>query len=556
MNIFCFEESINSTILERGYRYYLDGYVSDEFVYSNEIYEFLVKETSDYKVIVKLDNENNILESECNCPYDYGPICKHEVAVFYKLREIFSNKKTNDHKSIKNNVQTIPQILQSLEKNQLIEIIMDEMDNNSGLRGKILIKYAPVLDYEEELKKCKKYIYSRYRECIKSNNYGYNNYYDMQDKLCQFENEMYEVLNRAVKVSNQFLGIEMAFLVLGQSLEILINDYEIYDEDFLIEELINYTLSIIKNIVTNVKDLDIRKQLLHKLMEKCDGLDLNEWYAYQVDIIRICFNIADNFQDKEILRKRIEQMITLEPEEYHNKYEIITLKKYLYEFIVQYWDKSKVKDFINENIEYSDFREIAIQNCLKNGEFEQAIKYAKEGEENSIHNIKWKEYRYQAYKELGLIEEQKLLAKELLFDGEIFYYNELKSLNNDKNFYENFKKEIKTLKELKTMTYLQIIEEENDLDAIMEYVREHNWSIEKYAKKLLPKYKDEVKDIYEIYLRYIANKSSNRKEYKHLCEKIKKVKKLLGKKSVDNLIQDFKITYKRRRAMIEELNKI
>lgn len=50
MNIFCFEESINSTILERGYRYYLDECVSDEFVYSNEIYEFLVNGTSDYKV--------------------------------------------------------------------------------------------------------------------------------------------------------------------------------------------------------------------------------------------------------------------------------------------------------------------------------------------------------------------------------------------------------------------------------------------------------------------------------------------------------------------------
>ena len=40
----------------------------------------------------------------------------------------------------------------------------------------------------------------------------------------------------------------------------------------------------------------------------------------------------------------------------------------------------------------------------------------------------WKEYRYKAYEMLGEVEEQRQLAKELLFKGEFIYYQELKKL--------------------------------------------------------------------------------------------------------------------------------
>ncbi|MEI0737506.1 SWIM zinc finger family protein [Paenibacillus sp. JTLBN-2024] len=26
------------------------------------------------------------MESECDCPYDFGPVCKHQVAVFLELK--------------------------------------------------------------------------------------------------------------------------------------------------------------------------------------------------------------------------------------------------------------------------------------------------------------------------------------------------------------------------------------------------------------------------------------------------------------------------------------
>lgn len=53
--------------------------------------------------------------------------------------------------------------------------------------------------------------------------------------------------------------------------------------------------------------------------------------------------------------------------------------------------------------------------------------------------------RYDAYKKLSLKEEQKRLAKELLFNGNFEYYKELRELTTgDKTaLYNNLKQELK-----------------------------------------------------------------------------------------------------------------
>lgn len=32
-------------------------------------------------------SDNTIVEHLCNCPYDYGPVCKHLVAVIFYLEQ-------------------------------------------------------------------------------------------------------------------------------------------------------------------------------------------------------------------------------------------------------------------------------------------------------------------------------------------------------------------------------------------------------------------------------------------------------------------------------------
>ncbi|WP_251862359.1 hypothetical protein [Clostridium sp. Marseille-Q2269] len=97
---------------------------------------------------------------------------------------------------------------------------------------------------------------------------------------------------------------------------------------------------------------------------------------------------------------------------------------------------------------------------------------------------KWKEIRYTAYKELSMKEEQQKLAKELLLHGNFLYYRELKKLTTEGKevFYNKLKQELKNFREWQQRNiYLKVIEEENDLDEIMEFVRKNPETIEKNA---------------------------------------------------------------------------
>ena len=85
MNLKSFENDVENKIVERGLNYYRSGDVKKlEKVGENE-FSAVVFGSEKYSIYVKI-NGDAIIEHECDCPYDWGNVCKHEVAVFYALR--------------------------------------------------------------------------------------------------------------------------------------------------------------------------------------------------------------------------------------------------------------------------------------------------------------------------------------------------------------------------------------------------------------------------------------------------------------------------------------
>ncbi len=86
MNLKNFEIEVERKIVERGLDYYKNGDVRKLEKVSENEFSAVVFGTEKYSVYVKLDGEQ-IVEAECDCPYDYGDVCKHKVAVFYQIRK-------------------------------------------------------------------------------------------------------------------------------------------------------------------------------------------------------------------------------------------------------------------------------------------------------------------------------------------------------------------------------------------------------------------------------------------------------------------------------------
>lgn len=100
MNIHHFESKIDKDVLARGYNYYIAGDILEVTSYGCNEYLFEIEGSELYEIEIKIDESGNILRSECDCPYNYGPICKHEVAAYYELQSIIndeSNSETIQH---------------------------------------------------------------------------------------------------------------------------------------------------------------------------------------------------------------------------------------------------------------------------------------------------------------------------------------------------------------------------------------------------------------------------------------------------------------------------
>jgi hypothetical protein len=80
------EKWIDEVIVSRGEEYFDMGAVIELEEIDRGRWNALVEGTDDYNVHVLLKGAE-VTDSACDCPYDFGPTCKHEVAVYLAIRE-------------------------------------------------------------------------------------------------------------------------------------------------------------------------------------------------------------------------------------------------------------------------------------------------------------------------------------------------------------------------------------------------------------------------------------------------------------------------------------
>jgi len=108
MNLNNFESCIDRIICLREYDYYENGYVTFVKETEEHVYVAEVEGTETYTIDVELDENLNIVETLCNCPYDMGAYCKHQVAVFLTLRDMKSNASDKKNSADKNTISKEP----------------------------------------------------------------------------------------------------------------------------------------------------------------------------------------------------------------------------------------------------------------------------------------------------------------------------------------------------------------------------------------------------------------------------------------------------------------
>ena len=137
MKLESFESDVERKIVERGLDYYRSGDVKKlEKVGENE-FSAVVFGSEKYSLYVKI-NGDAIVEHECDCPYDWGNVCKHRVAVFYAIRNgnfIDTSDKLNS-------------LLENLHESALRKFVSNLFKKDSQFRREFLREFDE--DFEED----------------------------------------------------------------------------------------------------------------------------------------------------------------------------------------------------------------------------------------------------------------------------------------------------------------------------------------------------------------------------------------------------------------------
>jgi uncharacterized Zn finger protein len=129
MYIINFENFIETEVVTRGKEYLQQNRIEYANHLGDHSFKALIKGEQDYDVFVDLQ-QGEIVEYSCNCPYTWGKMCKHTVALLLHIREanlhlIAGNPTAGTH---------IETALSQVSDRQMRQFIFQYMLNNRKFR--------------------------------------------------------------------------------------------------------------------------------------------------------------------------------------------------------------------------------------------------------------------------------------------------------------------------------------------------------------------------------------------------------------------------------------
>lgn len=449
----------------------------------------------------------------------------------------------------------ISEVLNHLSKEELVRIIIQVADRDEMFRNGLLVKYAQG-DHTKQLQLFKKLMDSIVNKYVGRD--GFIPYRETHS----FAMDMLGLLEETDGAKDSGLTLEIALLVLQEGVEAF--QYA-DDSSGNIGMLMEETLERIRGLASDLDRQDGSRQELffERMLGVSESGIFEGWEDFRIDLLRICAELAEAEKLRERLKQAIERQIAVHTHHKHGSYTVEALLKLLFQLILDYGSEEEADRFVEEHLQYTFFRQYAIEACMKSGEYHRVIELSQEGERQDQQLLgmltQWKKARYEAYKKLSLKNEQRLLARELLLGGDYAYYQDLESLDegDKEEFYRSILAELKkggnwTVRRV----YLQLISDKNDLEEMMAYVRTTPSAVEEYAARLSKDYPVEVERIYRHYIYNAADSSSNRKEYQQVCDVLKRYQKVFGKMSQSEIILQLKEQYNRKPAFLDELSKV
>lgn len=528
-------------ILDRGYDYYLDGCVEDLRITSNRI-KAIVYGTHPYHVEIKL-NGNRIIGMSCDCPYALdGHNCKHMAAVLYDWERNATYPVIDNSKLVKEASEEDVRLflVQVLDDNpSLVETFKQYTQNEFSL--------DTMIDDLEGV--CNSY----------SDGYHYIDYKFSCDFCEYFEDAVFkwfDLLKEKKQYSLAFKFLLKAYDMLDK-LDIDDNEGETYELSFSI-------INACSDIIMCMEDSE-RINAFNLLKQFLDNI---RYYYDKVDILQVFFN---SLKGEDFLKLQLD--FVKEQLDYIDSHNDILDREYeLDDFAKMYLDLLRKNNVSNQeiNVIYKKYwkcdsiRMNCVFTCINNKEYDKALDYIDKcidlDYENQALMKRDIELKKDIYKKQGNTKAYREELKNLILffnDTNIDDYIELRSHYNDKEWITERDSLIEQLTPGRFLC--EILETEQLYGQLFDVilVSKNRDLLHQYTHVLNDEYPEKLLQLYREIVEKQAESTGSRKHYYQIVEELRIMKSITGgDKVVDEIIKKWKIQYKNRSAMLDELNRV
>lgn len=551
-----FEKLFDEKILKRGYNYYLEDAVHDVTRNGNH-YEGLVYGTEIYEVQIEIDDNGNVEDMNCDCPYAEENNCKHMVALLYYLE---NDGEIESKKAIRN-TDNYDKILDKISENEIKEFVLEKIYENFDFQNEFRSHFVQYFEKTPKKVYEKRIAQSIYQAIGRKGFIEYNETY-------KFSNAMYDYIqeaNNLIKHNEYQAPFWIASLILEE-----LPDLPIDDSDGTTSYVESECVEVIEKILEKCKNDSVIKEIFNWIIESIKNDTLGD-YSDGIEKVLDEHFIEDKFVNErlKIIDEKIQELE--QEEDHYSEYKLEELIKTKIALLYQLgMDKEAIKT-IKENIYYVPIRRMLIDIERKNENIDKVEKLLKEGMKIALKRGHYGTVTYyieellSIYKEHNQKEKYKNLVEETLFKysrGSFKYYKKLKDLYTEeqwKNMRDNIIKILESDGEGYHRDDLrQIYIEEQYYEKLYHSVMstplfEIVVKYEKYLKK------DFEKQLLEEYQKIVNEKATftgkrNYEDVRKILQHMKTLKN--GEKLVEKMVEEYKIKYANRRLMLEELNKI
>jgi hypothetical protein len=252
------------------------------------------------------------------------------------------------------------------------------------------------------------------------------------------------------------------------------------------------------------------------------------------------------------------------------KEQLLTMKLQLLELLNRQQD---ILHLLESNKDIKPFRLKLIEEFIEQQQWEEAKELIKEGRRNELRkgainvSSEWDEMLLKIAQQENDEKSIRNLALQLFLasDYDFKYYQLLKQHYDSSRWKSHIDRIITSVRKEKSFStkgiyaVAKIFIEETEWDNLLLLV-EKNASldfVEQYAEYLKEKFPEQLLEIYRKAIRRFAEKYMGPESYRVVVQALKKMQSLpKSKEIVQSLAIELKVTYRQRRAMVEELNKV